>query len=95
MHNDVKFLIDATSGQGGHDYQGLIKFHGAYHSKSTGQIFIVLEYMSAGSLQDVLAKVSASVAALDWTASNEHSIVCLCAACSTAAGDCAAMYAVV
>ena len=58
MHNDVKVLIDATTSLDGRDFTpGLIKFYGAYHIKSTGQIAIVLEYMSGGSLADILLKV--------------------------------------
>ncbi|KDD74110.1 hypothetical protein H632_c1561p0, partial [Helicosporidium sp. ATCC 50920] len=48
--NDIKALVNGPL------VDGLTAFFGAYHSAATGHISIVLEYMDAGSLQDLLER---------------------------------------
>lgn len=60
MKKDVKVLMDANHAQDGPaaaDTAGLVKFEGAYLNSQDQEVAIVLEYMDAGSLEDVQKRV--------------------------------------
>ena len=60
MKKDVKVLMDANharDGPGAAEFAGLVKFEGAYLNSQDQEVAIVLEYMDAGSLEDVKRRV--------------------------------------
>jgi serine/threonine protein kinase len=63
MKKDVKVLMDANharDGPGAAEFAGLVKFEGAYLNSKDQEVAIVLEYMDAGSLEDVKRRVCPS-----------------------------------
>lgn len=54
MLNEVRTLCDLP------DLEGLVKFYGAFYTQEEGRISILLEYMNAGSLEDLVRLLPAN-----------------------------------